>query len=222
MGIHQFHFSIDECGASESIRAMGSALQTTGPTGLDPFGHASYTLIRPLFSWRRVYRVYGADGRLAAFVEQPWFRLRTELILYADEGQTQPILVIKNRRFAAVNMEHDLFDARSGARLGVLRTRGLRSLFRDTWDILDASERPAGIMIEDGAYFWRRLLKILPGRHRIELGGREVARITQVFHFFQREFELDLLDVDDPIEPRFAIACALVAMMADLRRENRE
>ena len=25
----------------------------------------------------------------------------------------------------------------------------------------------------------------------------------------------------NPIEPRFAIACALIAMMADLRRENR-
>lgn len=201
---------------------MGSALQRAGSSSLDAFAHASYTLIRPLFSWRRVYRVYGADGGLSAFVEQPWFRLRTELTLYTDETQTQPILTIKNRRFAAVNMEHDLFDAQTGARLGVLRTRGLRSLLRDTWDILDADERPAGLMIEDGAYFWRRLLKILPGRHRIELGGREVARVTQVFHFFHREFELDLLQVDDPIEPRFAIACALIAMMADLSRENRE
>lgn len=200
---------------------MERALQASGQRSLEAFAHASYTLIRPLFSWRRVYRVYGADGNLSAFVEQPWFRLRTELTLYADETQTQPILVIRNRRFAAVNMEHDLFDARTGVRLGVVRTRGMRSLFRDTWDILDADERPAGMMIEDGAYFWRRILKILPGRHRIELGGREVARITQVFHFFQREFELDLLQVDDPIEPRFAIACALIAMMADLRRENR-
>lgn len=200
---------------------MERALQASGQRSLEAFAHASYTLIRPLFSWRRVYRVYGADGKLSAFVEQPWFRLRTELTLYADETQTQPILVIRNRRFAAVNMEHDLFDARTGVRLGVVRTRGMRSLFRDTWDILDADERPAGMMIEDGAYFWRRILKILPGRHRIELGGREVARITQVFHFFQREFELDLVQVDDPIEPRFAIACALIAMMADLRRENR-
>ena len=200
---------------------MESALQRAGQSSLDAFAHASYTLIRPLFSWRRVYRVFGADGRLSAFVEQPWFRLRTELILYTDETQTQPILVIKNRRFAAVNMEHDLFDARTGVRLGVLRTRGMRSLFRDTWDILDADERPAGMMIEDGPYLWRRILKILPGRHRIELGGREVARITQVFHFFLREFELDIHDTSDPIEPRFAIACALIAMMADLRRENR-
>ena len=201
---------------------MGNALQRAPGSALEPFAHRSYTLVRPLFSFRRVYRVFAPDGSLSAFVEQPWFRFRTELMIYGDEEQTQPILVIKNRRFAAVNMEHDLFDAQTGQRLGVVRTRGLRSLFRDTWDILDADERPAGLMIEDGAYFWRRILKFIPGRHRIELGGRVAAQITQVFHFFRREFELDIVQQDDPIEPRFAIACALIAMMADLRRENRE
>jgi hypothetical protein len=197
-------------------------MQPYGNSLPQAFSHASYTLVRPLFSWGRVYRVFAPDGTLTAFVEQPWFRLRTELTIYADEEQTQPILVVKNRRFAAVNMEHDLFDAQTGVRLGVVRTRGLRSLLRDTWDILDADERPAGLMIEDGPWFWRRFMRLIPGRHHIELGGREVARIEQVFHWFRREFELELLQVEDPIEPRFAIALALIAMMADLRRENRE
>jgi hypothetical protein len=201
---------------------MPTALQGTGSSQLQAFSHASYTLVRPLFSWRRVYRVFAPDGSLAGFVEQPWFRLRTELTLYSDESQTDPILVIKNRRFAAVNMEHDLFDAQTGARLGVVRTRGWRSMFRDTWDILDAEERECGLMTEEGPYMWRRFIRLIPGRHRIELGGRTVAHIEQVFHLFKREFELEIVEQADPIEPRFAIACALIAMMADLRRENRE
>lgn len=200
---------------------MKSALQPLPQASLDPFRHASYTLVRPLFSWRRTYRVLTPEGQLAALVEQPWWRLRGELFLYADEEQTLPLLVMKNRRLAALDMEHDLFDALSGARLGSIRTRGLRSIFRDTWDILDAEDRPAGQIVEDGAYLWRRFARFLPGRHRIELGGRVVARLTQVFRLFRREFELDLLQVEDPIEPRFAIACALIAMMADLRREAR-
>lgn len=200
---------------------MAGALQRFEGGRLEAFSHASYVLVRPLFSFVRVYRVYGPSGELVAFVEQPWFRLRTELVMYADEAQLQPILVLKNRRFAALNMEHDLFDATTGQRLGVIRTRGWRSLWRDTWDILDADERPAGQMLEDGPWFWRRILRFLPGRHHIELGGREVARIAQRFHFFRREFHLFILPVEDPVEPRFAIACALIAMMADLRREDR-
>lgn len=200
---------------------MAQALQRVARSSLEAFSHPGYVLIRPLFSWFRVYRIYAPTGELVAFVEQPWFRLRSELVMYADEAQLQPILVLKNRRFAALNMEHDLFDARTGQRLGVIRTQGWRSLWRDTWDILDAQERPAGQMLEDGPWLWRRILRFLPGRHHIELGGRVVARITQVFHFFRREFVLQILNVEDPIEPRFAIACALIAMMADLRREDR-
>src|SRR6266403_59787 len=145
---------------------MRDALERVRPGPLDAFSHASYVLVRPLFSWSRLYRVHAPDGRLVAFVEQPWFRLRTELVMYGDE-------------------------------------------------------RPAGLMLEDGHWFWRRMVRFLPGRHHIELGGREVARIAQRFHLFRREFQLEILPVDDPIEPRFAIACALIAMMADLRRENR-
>jgi hypothetical protein len=200
---------------------MRDALEKVRPGSLEAFSHASYVLVRPLFSWSRAYRVHASDGRLVAFVEQPWFRLRTELVMYGDEAQLQPILVLKNRRIAALNMEHDLFDAGSGQRLGVIRSRGWRSMWRNTWDILDGNERPAGQMLEDGHWFWRRMVRFLPGRHHIELGGREVARIAQRFHFFRREFQLEILPVDDPIEPRFAIACALIAMMADLRRENR-
>jgi uncharacterized protein YxjI len=200
---------------------MAGALERIPGGPVEAFSHATYVLVRPLFSFARIYRVYGPSGELAAFVEQPWFRLRTELVMYADEAQLQPILVLKNRRFAALNMEHDLFDAATGQRLGVIRNRGWRSLWRDTWDILDRDERPAGEMLEDGPWFWRRILRFLPGRHHIDLGGREVARIAQRFHFFRREFRLFILPVEDPIEPRFAIACALIAMMADLRREDR-
>jgi hypothetical protein len=200
---------------------MANALRPLGPSAPDPFAHAGYTLVKPMFSWRGVIRVFGADGRLAAFVEQPWFRLRTELIMYADEEQLQPILILKTRRLAALNVEHDVFDAMSGRRLGCIRARGLRAIFRDAWDILDAEDRIAGEMVEAGGWFWRRVLPFLPGRHHIALGGREVARITQIYHFFRREFALDLLPVDDPVEPRFAIACALIAMLADLRRENK-
>jgi uncharacterized protein YxjI len=199
---------------------MSQALQRVVPRPLDGFSHATYVLIRPLFSWYRVYRVHAPTGELVAFVEQPWFRIRPELVMYADEAKLRPILVVKSRRFAALNMEHDLFDANSGQRLGVIRTQGWRSLWRDSWDILDGDERPAGRMMEDEGWFWRRVFRFLPGRHHIELGGRVVARISQVFHFFRREFVLEILPDEDAIEPRFAIACALIAMMADLRREE--
>jgi hypothetical protein len=183
-----------------------------------------YTIVRPIFSFSlgRTYRVFGPDGGLAMYAEQPWFQLRQELIVYGDEQQLQPLFVIRNRRIAGFSMEHDVLDAMTGARLGSLRTRGLRFLWRDAWDILGPDDRPAGLMEEEGNALLRRVFRFLAGRHRIELGGREVARVQQIFHVFRREFVLEILQQDDPIEPRFAVACALIAILADLRREQRD
>jgi hypothetical protein len=189
---------------------------------LQPFAHTDYTLVRPIFSiFNRRIEVYSPEGSLVALVELPWFTFRTELIVYADAAQLQPLLVIRMRRLANFGREHDLLDAQSGARLCCLRKDLLGSIFRDQWDILDGDDRVSGQMIEEGPAIWRRFIRLIPGQHRVELGGRTVARVQQEFHLFRRVFNLEIVPGEDPVEPRFAIACALVAMLADLRRERR-
>lgn len=180
-----------------------------------------YRIVRPLFSFTRCYRVYGPDDQLFLWVEQPWFRWRSELVLYADEQGLQPLLVVKSRRFAALRLEHDVFDAASGTLLGTLQNRGLWTLARDAWDVLGPDGAPAGELVEEGFALLRRFLRFLPGSHRLDLGGVTVAWLEQSFRFFRREFELTLEPGAD-VEPRFAVACALVAVLADLRRERSE
>lgn len=190
-------------------------------TAIEAYDPKTYTIVYPWFSLglQRVVRVYGPDGELAATAERPFFRVRTELVVYADEARMVPLFVIRTRRLATIDREHDLLDP-GGQRLGSLRTRGFASLVRHQWDILAGGDELAGEMIEEGPALWRRFFRLLPGAHRIDLGRRTVARVKQEFHFFRRIFHLSILPVEDPIEPRFAIACALVAMMADLRREQ--
>jgi hypothetical protein len=188
---------------------------------LTRFGHADYTLIRPLFAvFNRRIEVWAPDGQLVAMVSLPWFTLRTELIVYSDEAQTLPMMIIRMRRLAAWDLEHDLLDP-GGQRIACLRKYRLQSLFRDKWDILDAEDRVSGQMIEEGPALLRRFIKLIPGSHRIDLGGKTVAEVEQDFSLWRRVFRLTILKTDDPIAPQFAIACALVAMLADLRREQR-
>ena len=177
-------------------------------------------IVQPWFGFRRTYRVFTPDGALAMYGERPWFSLRQEFVVYADESQLQPLFVVRTRRLTSLNREHDILDALSGDRLGTLRTRALASLLRDTWDILGPDGRPAGLMEETGQALLRRVFRFLPGQHRIELGGREVAVVHQLFRFLQRQFEVELLPVEDGIDERFAVACALVALQSDLRRER--
>jgi uncharacterized protein YxjI len=185
--------------------------------------HSTYTIKRPFFSiLGRKFHVFAPDGTPVAFVRHPLMRLREEFTIYTDDSETVALLTMKAREFIAFNTSHDVVDASTGEHFGNVRKRGLKSILRDTWEILDLQEQPIGMMQEDGAALLRRFLPILPSRHHIELRGATVARVRQIFRFFVKEFELTVAsDGATRIDPRFAVACALLALMAEIQRESR-
>jgi hypothetical protein len=186
------------------------------------FTHLRYVVKRPFWQFfNRHFSVFTPDGGLAMHVHHPVLRWRDELVLYADESETRPLLRLKVRSLLSLSTSWAVTDALTGEPMGLLRKQFVQSLVRDTWDILDPEERPIGELIETGHSYWRRLFPFLTSHHEIRLGGRVVARIRQVFRFFVKEFELDLSPALGQIDTRFAIACTLLALMAEARREVR-
>ncbi len=182
--------------------------------------HPTYKVTRPFWSFLgRKFHVYGPDGALVAFVKHPLLKLRAEFTIYTDESEQIPLLHVKARQLIGLNICNDVFDP-SGVKVGTIRSRGLKSIVRDTWDLLDANDQPIGLMQEDGASLLRRFIPLLLGKWHVELGGQEVAKVKQVFRFFAKEFSLDVSMSQGRIDPRFAIACAVFALMAESRRED--
>jgi hypothetical protein len=110
-------------------------------------------------------------------------------------------------------------DASTGMSLGAVQKRGVRSLVRDRFVILDPAGNEIGMMEEQGASILRRFLPILTSRHTVVLHGREAARMRQIFRFFTKEFEVEI--APDQADPRFVLACALLALIAEARREDK-
>ncbi len=188
----------------------------------DLFSHDRYTIKRPWLSiFGRRFHVYGSDGRLVLFVKHPIFRWRDEFSVFTDETQRVPVLTIKARQIIALDLAHDVYDARSGQLVGTLKRRGWKSIVRDHWDILDEQNQPVGAIEEQGNALLRRFIPLLTSKHSIMLGVAEVARLTQIFRFFVKEFSLDLSMGRGLIDPRFAVACALLAVIAESQREQR-
>ena len=206
-----------------SAAMQPGAMVPAGQTGLavGPFGHSRYLIKRPFFSFLgRKFHVYGPDGSLCMFVKHPILKLKQEFTIYTDESESQPLITIKARKMIAINMAMDVFDSNTSEHLGIIKSRGLKSIVRDTWDILDQGENPVGLVQEDGMALLRRFFPILPSKHHIELNGQEVAKLRQIFRFFIKEFELDLSMNQGQLDVRFAVACALLALMAESRREQ--
>lgn len=186
------------------------------------FSSTTFKITRPWLSFLgRKFYVYTPDGQLAAYVKKPVFKLKQEFTIYADEGESRPILVVRQRQFIGLNIAHDVFDAASGEKVGTIRHKGLKSIIRDEWDLLDPADQVVGLMQEDGAALLRRFFPLLTGKWHVELGGQTVAEVKQIFKFFAKEFALDLGQAQGRIDPRFAIACALFALFAEAGREDR-
>ena len=186
----------------------------------DRFVYQQYVIKRPFLQmFGRKYHVYALDGSPVCFLKHPLMKLRGEFTIYADETETTPLLLVRARQIIALNIAHDVFDPNTGERLGSIRSRGLKSILQDVWDILDVDDRPIGLIEETGLAVLRRFIKFLPGSHKIELQGQLVATLKQKFRFFIKEERLDLRPGGDALDHRFAVACALLALMKESARE---
>jgi hypothetical protein len=95
----------------------------------------------------------------------------------------------------------------------------LSSIVRDKFIILDPMGTEIGYAEEQGASVLRRFFPFLTSKHAIFIDGNQVAYIKQRFRFFTKEFEVDLQPTQ--LDPRFVLAVALLALMAEARREDR-
>jgi uncharacterized protein YxjI len=191
------------------------------PASSDRFAHKTYTIKRPFLSFLgRKYHVYAPDGSLVMFLKHPLMKLRQEFTIYTDETESTPVLTVRARNMVALNMAHDVIDPKTGEKTGSIRSRGMKSIIRDTWDLLDANDEVIGLMEEEGFALLRRFLKFLPGSHKIELNGQLVGTLKQKFRFFIKEEVLDLSPGDGKLDPRFGVGCALLALMKESAREE--
>jgi uncharacterized protein YxjI len=180
----------------------------------------NYVIKRRFWSFlERIFRVFTADGQLIMYIKHPVLKLREEFMVNEDEAQTRPLLKVKSRQVIAINFSYDVEDVASGHLLGSVQKKGLSSLVRDKFIILDPTGAEIGYAEEQGASILRRFLPFLTSKHAIFVGGGQVAFIKQRFRFFTKEFEVDL--EPSQLDPRFVLAVALLALMAEARREDR-
>jgi uncharacterized protein YxjI len=197
--------------ANELVREVHGVSLTT---------QSHYRIKRRFWSFfERIFRVYTADGQLIMFVKHPVFKLREEFQVFADEARTRPLLLVKSRQVVAINFAYEVTDAQTGELLGAVQKKGLKSIIRDKFIILDQAGNEVGYAEEQGASLLRRFLPLLTSKHAIFVGGDQVAYIKQRFRFFTKEFDVDVQP--SSLDPRFVLAVALLALIAEARREDR-
>lgn len=173
------------------------------------------------------FHVWDANGALAAFSEQKAFKLKEDIRVYADEAKTRELLCIQAREVLDFSASYDVTDSMSGEKVGVMRRRGGRSLLRDEWDMLDASESKIGTLIEDSmalALVRRVLTNLVPQKYDIFFpepeAGQKVGSIDQAFNPFVYKVDVDFsMDPAGRLDRRLGIAAAILLAAIERRQD---
>ncbi len=189
------------------------------------FQYPNYVLHRQVFALAGKFRMYDPMNNLVMFSEQKMFRWKEDIRVYADESKTREVLSIKARQMMDFSASYDVVDTEMNQKVGVLRRKGLRSLLRDEWEVLDENDNVKGLLFEDsmGLALLRRLVlgSWLPQNYDITFGTARVADLKQNFNLFRYELNLDFsMDVARMLDRRLGIAAGILLAAVEGKQEG--
>ena len=168
------------------------------------------------------FRLLDAAGNLQFFVKQKAFKLKEEITVFKDEAQTQKRLTIKARGIGDFSGVYDITDAESGQAVGGAKRQGLKSLFKDEWDLLDPEGGVVGKVQEVGGILilLRRFLPIIPQTYEVTLGQKLVGIIKQQFNPFQLAYDVDFSKGEGSFDPRLGVGMTVLLLAIEGGKQN--
>ncbi len=122
--------------------------------------------------------------------------------------------MIKARHIIDFSAAFDVVDSATGQMVGALRRKGLASMLRDEWEILDVGDNVIGSLFEDSmglALIRRFLSNLVPQNYDITMGTDRVADLKQNFNPFTYELNLDFsMDINHRLDRRLGIAAGIL------------
>ncbi|RIK31415.1 MAG: hypothetical protein DCC56_04315 [Anaerolineae bacterium] len=189
------------------------------------FQHPHYLLKRQAIALTGKFRIYDPMQNLVLFSEQKMFRWKEDIRVYGDEAKTREVLSIKARQIMDFSAAYDVVDSEMNQKVGALRRKGLRSILRDEWEVLDENDNVKGLLFEDsmGLALLRRLVlgSWLPQNYDITFGTTRVADLKQNFNLFRYELNLDFsMDIARTLDRRLGIAAGILLAAVEGKQDS--
>jgi uncharacterized protein YxjI len=189
------------------------------------FQYPQYLLKKQAIALTGKLRFYNPQGEVVLFSEQKMFKLREDIRIFSDEQKSQELLVIKARQILDFSAAYDVTDATSGQKVGALRRKGLKSMLKDEWEVLDPSDKVIGLCFEDNmqlALLRRFLLgNLLPQNYDLTIGQTRAADLKQRFNLIRYEMDIDFsMDTTRMLDRRLGIAAAALLAIIEGKQDS--
>lgn len=191
----------------------------------NPFSHTRYMVRKQFLKlFGGTFRIYDPYGNLALFADMKAFKLREDIRLYSNEAKTEELLTIKARNILDISTTYDVFDPKTQQKVGALRRKGIKSIIKDEWIILDSLDQEAGYIREDSllmALLRRFITNLIPQSYDGSIKSMPVFRFSQHFDPFVLKLDLDFsADINNLLDRRIGIAAAVLLCAIEGRQNN--
>lgn len=178
------------------------------------------------------FNITDRNGNYVAYVRQKMFKLKEDVIVFNDESKSKELFRIKANQWIDFNASYSLNDLVNNKNFGRLARKGMRSLWKSTYNVLDAHDQPKFTITEDSA--WVKFFDGIVGEIPIigmftgyflnpsytvkGIDGKEYFKLKKMPSFFGRRFQLDrMIDIDDEDESLVILSLLMMVLLERAR-----
>ncbi|HEX2947226.1 MAG TPA: hypothetical protein VHT96_14880 [Clostridia bacterium] len=179
------------------------------------FDYQNYLIRRKILTLAGAkFHVFNPEGQVILFSKMKAFKLKEDIRIYTSEDMQEELLTIHARNIIDISATYDVFDAKENQLIGSLKRKGMKSIMKDEWSILDKNGFEIGLIKEDRlllALVRRILTNLVPQKYHVEMNGIIVSTFKQNFNPFVIKLNLDFTEnKNNALDKRLGLAAGIL------------
>ena len=172
------------------------------------------------------FHIYSDESMnsLIGYSKMAALKLKEDIRLYSDESKSSELLIIKQKGILDFTGGFTIVDGQTGESLGTLRRKGMKSILRDSWVLIDDGGNEIGTLGEEsgGLALIRRFIPyltiIFPQQFHLRVNGAKGAvKYTQKMNPFVHKMSVTGVK-SSGVDPRIAAAAAILLIAIEGRQ----
>lgn len=178
------------------------------------------------------FNITDKNGNAVAYVRQKMFKLKEDVVVFENDSKTKELFRIKANQWIDFNASYSLTEIATGKSFGRLARKGMRSIWKSTYDVLDTNDKAKFSITEDNA--WVKFLDGMVGEIPIVgmftgyflnptytvkgIDGKDYFKLKKMPSMFGRRFQLDrVIDIDDEDESLVILSLLMMILLERAR-----
>ncbi|MBX7257896.1 MAG: hypothetical protein K1Y02_16155 [Candidatus Hydrogenedentes bacterium] len=191
----------------------------------DRLNQQQYMIRKKIFKiFGEAFHIYDFRGTVLFYSKLKAFKLKEDIRLYTGEDMTTEVLTIKARKMIDLWSTYDVYDSQTQRKVGTFRRKGLKSILKDEWIIMDDNDREIGLVQEDSmmmALLRRFLTNLIPQQFSGSIGGQAVLHFKRHFNPFVLRMDLNFsMDTAGLLDRRMGLAAGILISAIEGRQSE--